>query len=55
MNNNDKVFQYDKIRNALRLFKRNENNERMFRKSNNEIEKNNQKIEKNDRKDERHD
>ena len=32
-----------------------ENNEQIFRKTNNEIEENDQKIEKNDRKDKRHD
>ena len=34
---------------------RDEDNEWIFRKTNNEIEKDDQKIEKNDRKDERHD
>ena len=55
MNNNDKVFRHDETRNASRLRECDENNERILRKSNNEIEENNQKIEKNDRKDEKYD
>ena len=55
MNNNDKVFRHDETRDASRLRERDENNKRMLRKTNNEIEKNDQKIEKNDRENERHD
>ena len=55
INNNDKIFEYDETRNASRLRERNENNERMFRKLNNEIERNDQKIEKSDRENEKHD
>ena len=40
INNNDKIFQYDKTRNTSRLRECDKNNERMLRKSNNEIEKN---------------
>ena len=54
MNNNDKVFQHDEIRNALRLREHNKNNKRIFRKSNNEIKENDQKIEKKDRENEKH-
>ena len=55
MNNNDKVFQYDETRDALRLRECDENNKRMFRKLNNKIEENDQKIEKNDRENEKYD
>ena len=55
MNNNDKVFRYDETRDALRLRGRDENNKRMLRKLNDEIEEGDQKIEKSDRKDEKHD
>ena len=55
MNNDNKVFQYDKTYNALQLRERDENSERIFRKSNNEIKKNDQKIKKSDREDEKHD
>ena len=48
MNNNDKVFQYNETRNALRMQKRDKNNEQIFRKINNKIKEDNQKIEKND-------
>ena len=39
----------------LRMRERDEDSERMLRKTNNEIEENDQKIEKNDWKNERHD
>ena len=47
MNNDDKIFRYDEIRDASRLRERDENNKRTFRKSNNKIKKDDQKIEKN--------
>ena len=55
INDNDKVFQYDKICDASQMRERDENNKQMFWKINNKIEENDQKIEKNDEKDERHD
>ena len=55
MNNNDKVFQYDEIRDTSRVRERDENSERMLRKTNHEIKTSNKKAEKNDRENEEHD
>ena len=52
MNDNDKVFQYNKTRDASRMRERDENNKWIFRKTNNKIKENDQKCEKNDWKDE---
>ena len=55
MNNDDKIFQHDEIRNASRMRERNEKNKRMLRKTNYEVEKNDKKFEKNDRENKKHD
>ena len=55
MNNNDKVFRHDEIRDASRMRERDEDSKRTFKKSSNKIKEDDQKIEKSDRENERHD
>ena len=55
MNDDDKIFWFNKICDASRMRRRDENNEWIFRKTNNETEEDDQKIEKSGREDERHD
>ena len=46
MNNDNKIFRYDKTRDASRVDERNENSERMLRKTNHEIKKMTKKLKK---------
>ena len=55
MNNDNKIFRFDEIRNASRMRERDEINKWIFQETSDKIKENDQKIEKNNRENERHD